>query len=206
MRKTIGITVFCLLLFGLAIGYANVDNLGFNKHVDASMNKISPKPDQDYQQAIIEPVNGARVDAIYVDGVKEISELKENAELIVIGKVQKQSQYGEVGILSKVKISKTIRGKEFSEIEVIQINNEDELLKKGEEYILLLGKQKDGTEDRYYIKGGYQGAFHNCDGNLYNIDSKMREEVKKLKEKHQMSKSDNEANEFELLSAYLEEN
>ena len=115
----------------------------------------------------------------YGDGSKSLNEMQQNSDAIIIGTVISEKEVSPLAVEATVAVSKVIKGKQFDEIEIHQMKNED-TLQLNEEYILFLGAQGDGKENSFYIKGGLQGAFLNENGSLSIKDSIMSQEIQKI--------------------------
>lgn len=67
------------------------------------------------------------VEGIYNDGVTNITELKKNAELIVIGTAISQESPSHVAVATKLKVSKALKGKKQNEIIIYQLGKIGEI-------------------------------------------------------------------------------
>lgn len=106
--------------------------------------------------------------ALYGDRASSLDEMAKQSSLIVVAKVIDQSAASTVATANRLQVMRTIAGKTFEEITVYQIGQpgEEDLLTVGDTYFLFLGKQTDGKEDTFYIKGGHQGQFSASQGKL----------------------------------------
>ncbi|NTV91088.1 MAG: hypothetical protein HGA22_12130 [Clostridiales bacterium] len=119
----------------------------------------------------------------------------EEADLIILGKVDRNECYSNISVISAVKVSETIKGPIFNEVIIFQLGGstlDEEILKEGKEYLLLLGKQTDEKENTFYLKGGCQGDLLIADGKVIAGDSVMSGDIKAVVEKNKTDKSDNE--------------
>ncbi len=142
--------------------------------------------------------SGNKIDALYSDGAVSINEMKKNSDLIVVGKVISKEQVSEFSVRSTVSVEKAYKGKSTDEIYVLEMAG-DSLLNVGEEFILFLGVQGDNKENKYFIKGGIQGAFKKDSNNKLKItDNIMRADFDKLKK-------DKNNDELSIILRYIEE-
>ncbi|WP_127531782.1 hypothetical protein [Paenibacillus kobensis] len=130
------------------------------------------------------------VDGLYVDGATNIMDLKKNAELIILGTAISQELPSKIAVATKVKVTKTLKGKQQDEIIIYQFNGEEVLI-PGEEYYLFLGKQTDGQENSFFIKGGFQGLFDKSD-RIQSRDGVINESMKELYKEKAAGESDTE--------------
>ena len=123
--------------------------------------------------------------------------MKKESDAIVIAKPISYDQ-GELGVVSKVSVLKTLKGKKFDEIYIYQVGNIDEnntilygdVLELNKEYVLFLGKQSEGKDNEFYVKAGKQGAFLNENGKVKNKDKTMQDDIKNI---HKDKKSEYES-------------
>ncbi|MFF2093988.1 hypothetical protein [Paenibacillus sp. NPDC058174] len=124
------------------------------------------------------PNNVTGIDAVYVDGSRNIEELKQNSALIIKGKVISNKIVNEIAAVSIVKVLDTLQGNKFDYVYIHQLNNDDVLAEQ--EYILFLGKQNDDKTDTFHIKGGTQGIFVEKDSTVTAVHHTMTTELEKI--------------------------
>lgn len=124
-----------------------------------------------------------RVYACYGDGSFTLKEMKDKAKQIVSGVVLEQKQFSQMSVVSTVKVTDTIRGKDFDSIEIYQLGRigDEEVLSEGTDYILFLGIQGGNPdENEFYIVGGIQGIFTKKDDDIKAFDYTMANDLKKI--------------------------
>lgn len=208
MKKSI-LTISCICI--VAVGTFLFTQAHFKSDtskaqaVNATNNtplKVTYVDQSDLQKSLEAIKNGhKKVEATYNDGSASISEMKKNADQIVIGKVISQKQFSSVSVVSTVAVSKTSKGRHFDTIDVYQLGNlgGSDILNTDNEYILFLGYQGASHENKFYIKGGIQGSFLNANGKLSNSDSMIVQDLAKIKA------DKNKDSEFEALSEFISE-
>lgn len=120
----------------------------------------------------------------YADGVQSLEELKTASEAILTGTVTEQKQFSSLSVVSTVKVTTVIKGSTWDMVEIYQLGRlpyeaGTELLKPEGEYVLFLGLQGTERENKFYVKGGFQGAFLNSNGEIYNQDHALKEDARK---------------------------
>lgn len=129
-----------------------------------------------YEPAIkLAKPSGANICVLYGDGTGTLEEMKEASDLIIKGRVTEQELYGELGLMSTIEVAEVYKGTGDKIIKVLQLAK-DGVLAEGVEYILFLGRQEDGSNDAFYVKGGLQGIFRIEGNNLLIYDKTMRED------------------------------
>lgn len=90
---------------------------------------------------------------------RKLPEMLNKADLIVLGKVVKQDDFGDFSVMTEVKVSRTIKGPNYEVVGIIQLKDGYELA-IGEEYLLALASQQPLYEADYYaLCGSRPGAF-----------------------------------------------
>ncbi len=152
----------------------------------------------------IKPSEVVSIDGDVLDYSGSLKEMKQNSDIIVVGKVTSQEQFSHVSVKSTVSVSEKLKGKDIaSNITIFQLGNlsePTELLQLNKEYTLFLGKQSDDKPDTYYIKGAHQGAFLHDNGKLVNPDKVMKDELKKMVDTSKSTK------EYEVLRNFSKNN
>jgi hypothetical protein len=173
MRKRIliglGIALICSILFYVNLAATN------NKNAKSAKAPViieeSNTPDT---------TKASNTEAFYLDYEDSLDEVKNSADLIIVGTVVEQSEYGETGVKSTIKVTTSIKGTASNEIYVLKsgsLKDNEYILKKDKEYILLLGDQSKSGENTYFIKGGEQGCFLIDGDKLYAKDAVMADEL-----------------------------
>jgi len=142
--------------------------------------------------------------ADYGDYSSSLKEMKENADLIVIGKPVSVIKRGEYGVTSNIEVISTLKGKKFDAIKLMQLGKVDQNLRTdgdvlpfNQTYILFLGKQEDGEPNTFYVRAGWQGAFlEDANGKLWSNDSTMNDELNTLLNKNKGKKEKDALVEF----------
>lgn len=203
--KKMNIAMAFAIILGVIIGSYSINYAISNNILDKKAYKINEKgqlmpveideiiteenfnPTKVYQAIeksdSLDTTRANNIEAFYLDYEGSLEGVKNNADLIVVGKVIEQSEYGEIGIKNTIMVTNTIKGKAVDEIYVLKsgsLSDEDYILKEGKEYILLLGDQSKSGENTYFIKGGEQGCFLINDGVLYAKDAVMDKELKNM--------------------------
>jgi hypothetical protein len=176
MKKRL-LIMFSITLLCSALMYVNLVSPSSNNAASAK----APVSIVESDTLDITRVNSTQ--AFYLDYEDTLEAVKDNADLIVVGKVIKQSEYGEVGVKNTIRVTNTIKGKAADEIYVLKsgsLKDNEYILKKGKEYILLLGDQSRSGENTYFIKGGEQGCFLIDGDRLYAKDSVMADELENI--------------------------
>lgn len=105
------------------------------------------------------PKKPLSVEGSLVDYTYDINDMRDQSDMIAVGKVVSQQNSSRVSVGSVVQISKIFKGKPLDEIVVIQLGqvNEETVIEPGKSYLFFLGDQ--GVENKYFPKGGIQGLF-----------------------------------------------
>ena len=203
--KKINITMVFAIILGVIIGSYSINYAISNNIFDKRTYKINKKsqlmpveingiiteenfnPAKVYQAIeeidSLDTTRANNTEAFYLDYEESLEAVKNNADLIVVGKVIEQSEYGEIGIKNTIMVTNTIKGKAVDEIYVLKsgsLSDEAYILKEGKKYVLLLGDQSKSGENTYFIKGGEQGCFLIDDGVLSAKDAVMDKELKNM--------------------------
>lgn len=185
-RKNVAIAVCGALLIGIC-------SYGYTTFKDNNIVKTSTLPEEGLKLGDSSEVDAFKdiklsevvsVDGNILDYSDSLKEMKQNSDIIVVGKVISQEQFSHISVKSTVSVSEKLKGKDIaSNISIFQLGNlsdPTELLQPNKEYTLFLGKQSDDKSDTYYIKGAHQGAFLHDNGKLVNPDKVMKDELKKM--------------------------
>ncbi|NTV89060.1 MAG: hypothetical protein HGA22_01650, partial [Clostridiales bacterium] len=100
-------------------------------------------------------------------------------------------QFSEYAVKSKVKVLKTLRGKEYNEIDITQLGSlgQECILVEGQKYMLLLGNQNEPNNDyTFYIKGEIQGKILIKDDEPIAADIVIEKDIKSIIRKNKENK------------------
>jgi len=114
------------------------------------------------------------------DYSESLPDMLEYADLIIIGRVVKQDNFGDLSVLTEVKVSRTVKGKNYDIVNVLQLKDGYELT-IGEEYLLALASQPpDYEEDFYAVCASFQGAFRQVGTRIETYDEAFVPEIQKF--------------------------
>lgn len=127
--------------------------------------------------------DGKTVFATYADVSKDLKEIRDNSDAIVVGKVESLKPTGSLSTVVTFNVSKTLKGKKYEKIEIYQMGTPEdpEVLKPENEYILFLGYQEKKEGNIFYIKGGHQGIGINKNGKIVLNDTVLQSDFEKNK-------------------------
>lgn len=112
-----------------------------------------------------------------------LQEMLDYADLILIGKVVKQDNFGDYSVMTEVEVSRIVKGKKYDVVSVIQLKDGNELT-IGEDYLLALVSQRpDYEEDYYAVCASSQGMFRQRDKGIEIYDDTFVKEIRKYIEK-----------------------
>lgn len=111
---------------------------------------------------------------------KNLPDMLNYADLIVIGKVVKQDGFGDYSVMTEVKVSRTVKGLIYDAVSIIQLKDGYELA-IGEEYLLALASQQPPYKEDYYaVCGAFQGTFREEGAGIEVFDNAFVPEIQRF--------------------------
>lgn len=124
--------------------------------------------------------NGSGIVGSIGDYSESLPKMLDYADLIVIAKVIRQKDFGNLSVLTEVKVGRTVKGKEYDTIQVLQLKDGYELI-LGEKYLLALVTQRpDYEEDYYAVCASFQGAFRQVEDGIEVYDKTFLPEIQRF--------------------------
>jgi len=103
--------------------------------------------------------HGGEIEASYAGYSPNLKTLIQNTDLLIVGEVVNQVNYGEVSVITEVQITRIVKGSHLEKtVKVIQLKDGYELV-VGDKYLLALLSCKPEYDSFYEISAGIQGVF-----------------------------------------------
>ncbi|MDD3074767.1 MAG: hypothetical protein PHS56_10150 [Eubacteriales bacterium] len=111
---------------------------------------------------------------------RKLPAMLNNADLIVVGKVVNQDDFGDFSVITEVKVGRTVKGLNYDVVSIIQLKDGYELA-IGEEYLLALASLRpDYEEDYYSVCASCQGAFRQEEIGIEVYDDTFLPEIQRF--------------------------